>query len=47
MGVDIDPVIQVPGCIFIGSYRDLAQRQIYSLCKYQQNDKGETEQSSC
>ena len=43
MGVYLNPVVQMSGGILLGSYGDLAQRQINSLGKYQQNDHRQTE----
>ena len=46
VGLDINPVIQISGRIFIGTHCNLAKGQVHGLGKYQKNNKGQAEQDS-
>ena len=43
MGLYLDPVIQMAGSIFLGSYCDFSQGKIYGLGKDQKDSEGQSE----
>ena len=43
MGLYLDPVIQMAGSIFLGSYCDFSQGKIYGLGKDQKDNEGQSE----
>ena len=44
VGLNVNPVIQVSGRIFIGAHCNLAQGQVHGLGKHQKDNEGQAEQ---